>query len=160
MSVEPPTLLSFVLCTDGSAQATFADRTVVLLNKGAGAFALVRPDGTETRQLTATCTSAHVPKVRLALHVRNTLTATAPRLCWELLSQPRVDYFESANAVIRNARWPEAAAPAHVLRHADGAVRVLSLDGLAWLLLHPRKHTYAACFPSPVDDSEYAELKR
>ena len=31
--------------------------------------------------------------------------------------------------------------------------RVLSLDGLAWLLLHPRKHTYAACFPSPVDDS-------
>ena len=39
MPSEAPTLLSFVLCTDGSAQATFADRTVVLLNKGAGAFA-------------------------------------------------------------------------------------------------------------------------
>ena len=34
MPSEAPTLLSFVLCTDGSTQATFADRTVVLLNKG------------------------------------------------------------------------------------------------------------------------------
>ena len=56
MSVEAPTLLSFVLCTDGSAQATFADRTVVLLNKGAGAFALVPPPEPSTpRAKMASC---------------------------------------------------------------------------------------------------------
>lgn len=43
--------------------------------------------------------------------------------------------------------WPRAPSRSHIVRHSDGAVRVLSLDRRAWLLLHPEGHSFCVCFP-------------
>ena len=136
----------FALLRDGCAQATFSDCSAVVLNAHGAAFAVFSPDGIPTRQLTACATSAHRAKVWLALHLRNLLGHAAPHVVWPCMMPASTFYFERQHP-LRAVYWPRTLSGALALRHADGAIRIMSADRLAWLLLHPEGHTYAVCYP-------------
>ena len=137
-----------ILLPDGSAQANFSDRSLVVLNPCAASFVLVSSDGKQVRGLTRCVTTAALSRVARALHVRNVLCTDAPRVDWELVhtSPAPCHYFDTV-APMDTVSWPTEAVPLHALRHKDGAVRILSLDRRAWLLLHPQRHTFMVCFP-------------
>eukprot|EP00966_Prymnesium_polylepis_P241103 5575871-Prymnesium_polylepis.1 len=145
----PPVLLRLLILPDGSAQAGFSDRSLVVLNPSAACFVLVNADGRQTRGLTRCVTTAALTQVARALHVRNVLSIDAPRIDWELVhTLPAPCHFFDTVAPIDVIWWPLEATPVHVLQHTDGAVRVLSIDRRAWLLLHPQRHSFAVCFPA------------
>lgn len=139
------------LLPDGAAIAKFADSSLLMLNCYGVTFRAVQPDGTSVTQLTACATRAYRRKVEHTLHVRNVLGGSAPFLCWELLQNGQPLHYLEPQIAIRTVRWPGCASPRDVLRHPDGAIRVISLDRLAWLLLHPLQHTFVVCFPAPVN---------
>ena len=144
----------------------FDDCSLIHLNPSAGSYVLHGANGTTTnRGLCATATSFIAERLRLALHLRNTLTSAAPRVFWDLLP-PSFRYFDlddDSGLGLGPISWPRKPSAVHVLRHADGAIRVLSLDRRAWLLLHPERHTFCVCFPQcagPVDDMPAGTLDR
>ena len=73
-----PTLTRFVLLKSGEAYAGFADHSLLVLNPQAAAFAILEPDGVNTRGVCSCAISAVQPRLRLAMHVRNTLSTTSP----------------------------------------------------------------------------------
>ena len=151
----PAQLSRFVLLPSGEAYLRLSDCSLVHLNAAAGAFSLLHTDGTTTRGLVRCATSSTAAKVRLALHLRNSLTPAAPRIDWPLLvGAPR--YFDAVGD-LGPISWPRTPSLASIIHHDDGALRVLSLDRRAWLLLHPDGHTFCVCFPQsagPVAELE------
>ncbi|KAL1522669.1 hypothetical protein AB1Y20_017647 [Prymnesium parvum] len=143
-----PIMRRFLLLPDHSAQASFSDNSLIVLNATAACFVLVSGDATQLHGLTSNVTSMSRSRVAQAMHARNVLSSSLPRINWELVIeavQP-CHFFDSVSPM-DTLCWPSKAVPAHVLRHSDGSVRVLSIDRRAWLLLHPQQHTFAVCFP-------------
>ena len=144
-------LKRLLVLPDGEVHATFDDHTAVIINHTAATLAFACADGTITSHLARCVLSHNRAKATQALHARNTLCLDAPRLQWELLPPDRgVHYFDAAKRPL-SVSWPSL--PGEALRHADGSVRVVSLDGLAWLLLHPQQHVFAVCFPATAEAS-------
>ena len=147
--VASPSLTRLLVLHDGEVHATFSDHTAVIINHTAATLAFACADGSITSNLARCVLSHNRAKATQALHARNTLCLDAPRLQWELLPPDRaVHYFDTAKRPL-SVSWPSV--PSEALRHPDGSVRVVSLDGLAWLLLHPRQHVFAVCFPAPAE---------
>jgi hypothetical protein len=143
-----PEVLRFLILPDGSAHAGFSDRSLVVLNPSAVSFVIVHPDGTQSRGLTSCATTAVRSRVVHAVLLRNMLCADAPRLSLGPTSiLPATSHFFDSAVPLTSVIWPAAASAQHVVCHLDGAVRVLSVDRLAWLLLHPEGHTFTVCFP-------------
>ena len=153
-------LTRFVQLPSREVHVSFDDCSTVVLNPSAGSYLLLDASGAETRGLCACAAAPLGARLGIALHLRNALSASAPRLHWRLLRHlgtPRA-YFDHPGT-LASASWPRAPSPAHVVRHAaDGATRVLSLDRRAWLLLHPDGHSFAVCFP--VSAGFLADLPR
>jgi len=160
-----PALVRFLLTTDGCGYAHFADKVVLVLSPSAAAFQLVSPDGSLTRQLTACATSVLRLRVTAALHARNAVSPAAPLLLLSLLPPPAPDWpapfapglhtgrhyftYAAADALC----WPSdasSAAHGHAVSHADGSLRILSLDRLGWLLLSPDGTAFQVCFPAQI----------
>ena len=144
-----PELLRFLLLPDGSAHAGFSDRSLVVLNPSAVSFVIIHADGTQMRGLTHCVTASLESRVARAVVVRNLLTADCPRLSLDPTPiLPAKCYFFDSVAPMNSVIWPDQADAPHVLRHSDGAIRILSVDRRAWLLLHPEGHTFVVCFPA------------
>ena len=177
-----PGLTRFVLLPSGETLVRFADCSLLTLNSPAASFELLESDGKQTRGTCSCATSSLRPRLRMAMHLRNLLCPSAPRIFWELLpisygTHPGpIRYFDlragSASAPPPSMRpsssfklspaeamarghellgaiaWPRSASARHIVRHADGAIRVLSLDRRAWLMLHPEGHMFSVCFPT------------
>lgn len=143
-------LLRFVLLPTGEAIASFTDTSALLLNEVAGSYAVLSAEGTQmARGLCACAPSAVRPRLAAALHARNVLSNAPPRLFWPLLANlmpAPFRHFDLA-ATLDALPWEASPSPQHSFCHADGAIRVLSLDRRAWLLLHPDGMRFAVCFP-------------
>ena len=157
MAQRRPTLQRLLVQPDGEVHATFSDHSAIIINHTATVLAIVHPNGNVTRQLSQCVTSAYREKATQALHARNTLCIDAPRMQWGLLPPDRPVHYFDASSRPQHVSWPDSVSEAVVHHFADGAVRVMSLDRLAWLLLHPDHHIFAVCFPAPADTSDLAE---
>ena len=163
MPSQKPQLSRAVLLPSNDIYVRFDDCSLIHLNPSAGSYVLHGANGTTTnRGLCATATSFIAERLRLALHLRNTLTSAAPRVFWDLLP-PSFRYFDLDDDSGLGRGPTRGRAVGRPARHADGAIRVLSLDRRAWLLLHPERHTFCVCFPQcagPVDDMPAGTLVR
>lgn len=183
---DSPTLVRFLLTCDGCSYSHFDDKTVLVLSPSAAAFQLVGPDGSLTRQLTACATSALRLRVAAALHVHNAVSSARPLLLLSLLPPPEAAPAHSTSSEGADVRPPAAlhhcthrsvaglvwstdaaaAARGHAVAHADGSVRLFSVDRLGWLLLDPELASFEVCFPAAVsreavdDPRELAPLGR
>ncbi|KAL3903520.1 MAG: hypothetical protein SGPRY_011641, partial [Prymnesium sp.] len=145
-SERPPTaLVRLLLLSEGGAHACFSDGSLLALNPSAASFLLLSPDGTHLTRLTSAATSRERARVGRALHARNMLTPGSPHVVWEMAPSP-CHFFDSI-APIDSVCWPAHVSRIHALRHSDGAIRILSIDRRAWLLLHPLGHSFSVCFP-------------
>ena len=159
---RPASLVRFVLLPNGEAFARFSDCSLIVLNAAAYAYALIEPDGKKTHGVCTCVRSALRPRLTAALHARNVLSPAAPRMVHDLLPPPfsespvpttaaRHRFFDmptsGGGGGLGSISWPRCPSPHHVMRHPDGAVRVLSLDRRAWLLLDPEGHSFYVCYP-------------
>ncbi len=169
-------LRDFTLYDDGSAAATFGpspdsqQHLTLALNPNATAYTVSLHDETHLQtddlhaasatpqkwhHLTATAVAGDRKQLAAAMYLRNLLASDAMPLLYPSLLLPRAALhgrYQPAAAGVGSVLWAAdaAAAGAHTLRHADGSVRVVSVDRLAWLLLHPDAHSLAVCFPAPL----------